>query len=383
MFTNFEQLPQDPIFKVVKEFNADKNPKKINLSIGVYTDAEGQPFVFESVKEAALNVDTNNFNYLPIGGNQEFISNTARLFFGDEVDLKDFATQHTCGGTHACSLFSDLVEADRGPTEVVFGTPTWDNYFQIFTNHKIITIDHLSERREVNYESYEKALEKAKKGAVLVLHGGKTHNPTGRNLSIEEVGKLLSIIREKQIFVFVDYAYFGFGDGFAEDRLFVDFLDDNLEEFALGVSYSKNASLYRHRTGALFIRCKEKKKDIIESQMQAIVRGSVSNMPAYGSEIINYIFKNSYDSWETEVDGARKSIDIRKNELTAHLPKVFAHLKKCSGMFGLLGLSEEQILQLRKEHSIYLLNNSRINFAGIKSEDIETIADAVRKVAST
>ena len=47
MFGNLKKVPIDPIFGVVKKFNADESSIKVNLSIGVYTNEGGKPFVFD------------------------------------------------------------------------------------------------------------------------------------------------------------------------------------------------------------------------------------------------------------------------------------------------------------------------------------------------
>jgi aromatic-amino-acid transaminase len=47
-----EMAPRDPILGVTEAFNADTNPKKVNLGVGVYCDDEGKVPVLESVRRA-------------------------------------------------------------------------------------------------------------------------------------------------------------------------------------------------------------------------------------------------------------------------------------------------------------------------------------------
>ena len=49
-------------------------------------------------------------------------------------------------------------------------------------------------------------------------------------------------------------------------------------------------------------------------------------------------------------------------------------------MFSFLGLSPEQALRLREEFSVYMLDSSRINVAGVNASNIEYLAESVSKV---
>jgi len=49
-------------------------------------------------------------------------------------------------------------------------------------------------------------------------------------------------------------------------------------------------------------------------------------------------------------------------------------------MFSFLGLSAEQAIRLREEHSVYMLNSSRINVAGVNASNIDYLANAVASV---
>jgi hypothetical protein len=54
MFSVWAKVPlgaADPILGVASSFKVDKDPKKVNLSIGAYRDNEGKPVVLPSVKQ--------------------------------------------------------------------------------------------------------------------------------------------------------------------------------------------------------------------------------------------------------------------------------------------------------------------------------------------
>ena len=44
--------PPDGILKLSAMFKEDQDPRKVNLGIGAYRDDEGNPFVFQCVKDA-------------------------------------------------------------------------------------------------------------------------------------------------------------------------------------------------------------------------------------------------------------------------------------------------------------------------------------------
>merc|ERR1719384_1618266 len=73
---NVPQGPPDPILGIVEAFKADKDPKKLNFSVGAYRDDDGNPVVLNSVREAERRVVDQNLNmeYAPIGGPPGFVA---------------------------------------------------------------------------------------------------------------------------------------------------------------------------------------------------------------------------------------------------------------------------------------------------------------------
>ena len=50
------------------------------------------------------------------------------------------------------------------------------------------------------------------------------------------------------------------------------------------------------------------------------------------------------------------------------------------GMFSFLGLSKAQIVRLREQFHVYMLESSRINIAGINSSNVDTVVDSIAEV---
>jgi len=157
MLEKIKKIPLDPIFKLLNEYNKDKRSNKINLGIGLYTDQGGNPFVCKTIKKVWKEIDTNNFNYQPIQGNKQYLELTAKLILGT-YKKNNLAMQATCGGTNACSLFTELFiqNSTQKPT-ILITTPTWPNHLKIFKNYNIKQFPHLK-NNEVNYEKYKEEI---------------------------------------------------------------------------------------------------------------------------------------------------------------------------------------------------------------------------------
>ena len=114
MFESIQPAPADPILGLTEAFRADPNPKKINLSVGVYQDASGKTPVLESIKRAAQKVVEKQASksYLPIPGSPAYAAAVQKLMFGAEheaVTSGRVATSHTPGGTGALRVAADLI----------------------------------------------------------------------------------------------------------------------------------------------------------------------------------------------------------------------------------------------------------------------------------
>src|SRR6267142_1779544 len=49
-----QMAPKDPILGVTETFNADKNPHKVNLGVGIYYDDSGKVPLLECVRHAEM-----------------------------------------------------------------------------------------------------------------------------------------------------------------------------------------------------------------------------------------------------------------------------------------------------------------------------------------
>lgn len=374
MFDRLPQLPLDPIFQLLADFQADERPGKVNLGIGVYKDQTGNPVVFPSIQLAFAEVDSTNFNYQPIRGNAEFLERVAQLLL-PERNSEQWALQATCGGTQACRVFADLMAKTEPDPTVLLATPTWGNHFAVFSPLMIRTHEHLTPQGNLNVSGYLEAIKTADRGSVLVLHGGEMHNPTGLGFHANQLDQILPVIQDRGLMVFVDMAYAGFGDGFLPDIEFIQKLDRELDDLAVGFSFSKCASLYEHRTGVLMVKTAQKK--VVESQLGQLMRENVSMAPGIGQEVMLTVLEKYQQQWLAELENARLDIESRKAKLIRELPEMYSGLDQTKGMFATLPLDQQQITDLKQYYAVYMPNNARINFGSLELDQIKGVAEAL------
>lgn len=58
----------------------------------------------------------------------------------------------------------------------------------------------------------------------------------------------------------------------------------------------------------------------------------------------------------------------------------FSFITEQKGMFSFLGLSKTQVARLKDEFSIYMVDSSRVNIAGINQKNIDYLAASIKAV---
>ena len=118
LFAPIALAPRDPILGITEAFNADPNPNRINLGVGVYVGDDGRVPLLDCVKRAeTLLLEGNQpLTYLPIDGLQAYDKAASSLVFGADSPViaegRVIAVQ-TLGGTGGLRLGADLL---RGVT---------------------------------------------------------------------------------------------------------------------------------------------------------------------------------------------------------------------------------------------------------------------------
>lgn len=394
MLDILEPLPIDPILGIAAVARADANPHKVDLSVGVYMDDQGLCPVFGAVREAqaALVAGESTKAYLPAAGDEAFIDGMQRLLLGaDSAALADrrVAGIQTPGGCGALRIGAEVIHAAKPNARVWVSDPTWPVHLPLlgsvglsFENYRYY--DPAS--HGVDFDGMASDLARAGAGDIVLLHGC-CHNPCGADLSLAQWGEIARMAQRQGFTPFVDIAYQGLAQGLEEDAAGLRLLVERLPEVIIAASCSKNMGLYRERTGiALFVCAAARSADAALGHSKAAARRVYSMPPAHGALLAARILGDAHlDAlWREELATMCARINGLRNRLRAALEagtgRDFGFIERERGMFSFLGLSREQAVRLREQYSVYMLESSRINVAGVNAANIDYVARAVAAV---
>jgi aspartate/tyrosine/aromatic aminotransferase len=396
MFETVDVAPPDSILGITDAFNKDATPGKINLSVGIYKDAEGKTPILPSVKEAEKRIlaSETNKNYKPIEGDPIYDALVQDLLFGKGHELlgtKRVATAHTPGGTGALRVAGDyLVKKHRGTT-VWVSDPTWANHQAIFQSAGLPVRVYPYFDPKTNGLALERMLAilgATNEGDTVLLHAC-CHNPTGVDPTPEQWTKIADLMRERKLLPLVDFAYQGFGTGLRQDAAGLLELAKKCPEMLICSSFSKNFGLYNERVGALTIVAgSEAAAQAVLSHVKTVIRANYSNPPAHGSSIVQTVLSDPQlrQQWENEVAAMRDRIngmrELFVETLQKHgVPGDASFITRQKGMFSFSGLSKDQVERLKKEFAIYIVGSGRINVAGMTASSMDRLAEAIKKVS--
>ena len=395
IFNNISEAEKDPILGLTEEFKSDLNPKKINLSVGVYQDNDGNTPTLSSVIEAEKEILDQNISktYKPIDGDKEFTEKSIQLVAGEtifsEIKKTSFGL-NTPGGTGALRLASDFLSQFSSKSKVWISNPSWPNHKPIFeaSGFKVDAYSYFNnESNSIDFENLISSIKKIPKGDVLVMHGC-CHNPTGEDLKGDQWDEVSDIAKSNNLLVICDFAYQGLADSLDDDAAGIRKMLRNLDNLIICTSYSKNFGLYSERVGCLIYNSKfGSNYTPVLSHMKKTARSNYSNPPAHGSEIVKFILSHNSlrDKWEEDLGNIRERIKNMRSLLVRELKnegssKDFSFIERQKGMFSYTGLSKEQVDVLKKNYSIYIVNSGRINIAGITTHNSKYIAKAINEV---
>lgn len=395
MFEAIKAAPRDAILGITESFREDPNPKKINLSVGVYQDNSGKTPILDSISRAGKLVleRQKSMSYLPIDGSRAYASAVQKLMFGEGHEVEKSgraATSHTPGGTGALRVAADFIHQQMPSAAVWLTQPTWPNHPQIFGAAGVQTKSFPYFDAKTNGLAFDEclaAIEKMPAGDVIMLHGC-CHNPTGIDPTPEQWKRLADAIYEQKLLPLLDFAYQGFGNGIDEDAAGLRELARPGAELIVCSSFSKNFGLYCERVGALTVVAKDKAgADIVQSQVKVCIRSNYSNPPAYGAELVTTILTDPAlrRDWEKEVADMRGRINGMRQLLVKTLkekgvPGDYSFITRQRGMFSFSGLTSEQVEALKSKYAIYIVGSGRINVAGITDQNVGPLCDAIAEV---
>ena len=389
MLEQLQQQPPDKILALMQTFKEDPRANKLDLGIGVYKNENGQTPIINAVKKAEkiLWEQETTKSYTKLTGDSDFQTVMKELIFSDCVSEDIISTAHTPGGTGAIRQAFELIKLASPNSKIWISNPTWPNHISIlkFLNIPYSEYVYFDKKTcELNFDGMMESLKNTKPGDIILLHGC-CHNPTGANLNNNQWKELQKFLCDNQLVPLIDLAYQGFGDGLDEDAYGVRLLAKKCKEVILAASCSKNFGIYRERTGILFtISENEKIKNISSNTLAFLNRQNFSFPPDHGGKLVTLILKNEElkSSWIKELNEMRLNmLDIRKS-LAEELRKKsqsnrFDFLETHRGMFSLLGATKDQVLSMREKHAIYMIEDSRVNIAGLNKKRLSNLAGAI------
>jgi aromatic-amino-acid transaminase len=384
LFGALERQPPDALLAVIGMHQADPRPDKIDVGVGVYRDNTGSTPVMKAVKAAERRLfnDQVSKSYLGAEGDQRFTDLIAEIALGDAIAGDGRVTGiQTPGGTGALRLAAELIaKSGRAPT-VWIGSPTWPNHGPIFREAGLEVRNHPyfdTTRGTLDFEAFMNGLRGASAGDVLVLHGC-CHNPTGTAFSNLEWQALTEFALRRRVVPLIDLAYQGLGEGLEADAAGARAILAAVPEAFIAYSCDKNFAMYRERVGALWVQSvNAATTEPVRQTMLALARSLWSMPPDHGAAAIRIILEDPAltTEWRAELAGMCDRIRSLRAQLGARHPALMP-IALQQGLFALLPISRESVLELRERHAIYMPDSGRINVAGLRAETINHFVSAL------
>lgn len=395
LFSAIEMAPRDPILGITEGYNADKNPLKVNLGVGVYYDDNGKVPLLACVRQAEEQMMQKAAprGYLPIDGIAAYDKAVQELVFGADsavISEKRAITAQAIGGTGALKLGADFLQRFSPQSEVYISDPSWENHRALFESagFKVNNYPYYdATTRGVNFAGMLACLQSMPTGSIVVLHAC-CHNPTGADLSEAQWGEVIQVVRQRGLIPFLDMAYQGFGDGIEADGKVVRRFTDTAGPLFVSNSFSKSFSLYGERVGALsIVAVSAEEAARVLSQLKRVIRTNYSNPPIHGGQIVAMSLSTPElrKLWEDELAGMRVRIRAMRQSLVQKLKeKAPAHnfdfVIQQRGMFSYSGLTKAQVERLRDEFGVYAVDTGRICVAALNSGNIDHVVNSIAKV---
>jgi aromatic-amino-acid transaminase len=395
LFSAVEMAPRDPILGLNEQFNADTNPAKVNLGVGVYFDDNGKLPLLQCVQaaEKTMMEKPTARGYLPIDGIAAYDAAVKSLVFGaDSEPVKSgrVATVQGIGGTGGLKIGADFLKKLNPNAKVLISDPSWENHRALFTSAGFTVESYRyydATNRGVDFDGMLADLNAAVPGSIILLHAC-CHNPTGYDITAAQWDQVIATVKAKNLVPFLDMAYQGFGHGITEDGAVIGKFVAAGMDFFVSTSFSKSFSLYGERVGALSVLCESKDEaDRVLSQLKIVIRTNYSNPPIHGGAVVAAVLGNPElrALWEKELGEMRVRIKAMRQKLVdglkaAGVKQDMSFITSQIGMFSYSGLSKDQMVRLRNEFGVYGTDTGRMCVAALNSKNIDYVCASIAKV---
>lgn len=396
-WSNVPQGPPDAILGITEAFKKDSNPKKINLGVGAYRDDKGKPYVLPSVREAEQKVVKQNLDkeYAGITGVPDFTKAAALLAYGPNsaaVNENRVVITQSISGTGALRIGGAFLQRHYpGAKEIYIPTPSWANHKAVFSDCGLEVKQYRYYNKDtigLDFDGMVADIKAMPKGSIVLLHAC-AHNPTGVDPTEEQWKQISDAVKDGNHYPFFDMAYQGFASGDTnKDAFALRYFIEQGHQPCLAQSFAKNMGLYGERVGAFsIVTSSPEEAKRVDSQVKILVRPLYSNPPVHGARVASTILNDPAlnKQWLGEVKGMADRIIEMRALLKNNLEKLgskhdWSHITSQIGMFAYTGLTAEQMTELAEKHSVYATKDGRISVAGITSENVGRLAEAIFKV---
>jgi aspartate aminotransferase len=161
---------------------------------------------------------------------------------------------------------------------------------------------------------------------------------------------------------------------------------EHCPEVLVVTSSSKNLGLYRERVGAASVVSPNRtQRDAAFSNLSNVARGIYSMPPDHGAAIADRVMHTPElrVQWVGELDAMRDRLNGLRRLLVDRLAERgadFSFVARERGLFSFLGIGKEQVVRLREEFHVYMVESSRINLAGINQGNVDYVVDSIAAV---
>lgn len=365
-----------------------KDPTVINATVGVLLDDNGD-ILYSSIFDSIIPTLTpkEKYPYENVLG-PDVLRNYVLKFLKQEKFLsKPNMTFITAGGTGALSNVISVFSKNAG---LVVSELCWNNYYAIAKTFKVdlYTFNTFKEDK-YDIEAFEKSLDKviAEKENIIVLLNTPSHNPTGYDLSNEELQTIVELVNKKvtdnkKITIILDIAYYNFGLNQNLDPLLELNEDVNL---AIAYSFSKSFGIYGFRLGSLTMISKDNEK--LEKLFYSHTRTKWSNPNKLGCSVLSKVLSSEelcekvYEEIKNHMQVLTNKTTIFRNALEELNIKTFPHT---NGFFLSIPVEDpENVALTLSRNGVYLTTvegGIRVAISGVPSYRLKELAEKIAAV---
>lgn len=380
---------------------ADAKETKINATIGIANEDNGEPMRLVSIEKNILLSPKEIFTYAPSSGKPEL-----RIVWKSHLIKKNPSLQNklfslpvvTHAVTHGLCMIGYLFVNEDD--HIIIPDLFWGNYKLLFSNTFGAQINNfkLFDRTHFNISSFRKSLLDSPVGKKIVILNFP-NNPTGYTPTVHEVKEIVAVIlkaaiKGNNIITIIDDAYFGlvYEKGIEVQSLF-SYLGDihknviaikvdgaTKEDFAWGLRVGFITYGVKHGTRKLY--------EALEMKTAGAIRSTISNVSHLSqSLILHALTERTYQKDKKEKYRILKKRHLAANKISRKkkYKNIFTPLPSNSGYFMCIQLNPTidadtvRKLLIEKYHTgtISISNTLRIAFSAVSTRDIPKLFENI------